>query len=287
MNRIQDEHRRRNALTRDNWVPFTVHRRHIMRLLTAECGPDRELCILGAGNCNDLELPALAAMYRRTLLIDLDQEALQQGLQRQLPASHPAVATRRVEVTGALDELAARPPGTVEADWLDAWCRRAAAAPKPIPETFDVVASVCLISQLVDSLVQILGQAHPQFLAAVAAIRGRHLKLLRELTKPGGAFVLVSDFVSSLTVPELPRLSEQQIAQRLPHWIASGNFFTGLNPFVLLSLMRGDPGPEARGRSIGWEGVWRWDLGAREYAVVAFRGTNPSCHQPPVGRDLG
>ena len=61
-----------NAETRDHWNAFTGHRAKVTGLLATEpsSGMSR-LCVLGAGNCNDLDLAALlrAALSGRIVLL--------------------------------------------------------------------------------------------------------------------------------------------------------------------------------------------------------------------------
>ncbi len=62
-----------------------------------------------------------------------------------------------------------------------------------VPDRFEVVASMCLLTQIIDSVVSITGPgAVPMEL--VGALRQRHLRLLAELLLPGGIGILVTDF---------------------------------------------------------------------------------------------
>src|SRR5947209_20163185 len=66
-----------------------------------------------------------------------------------------------------------------------------------LPGPFDVVASTCLLSQLIGNAFHSIGEAHPRFPEVVRAIRLGHLRLLATLARPGGRVVLVTDVVSS------------------------------------------------------------------------------------------
>ena len=71
--RLASQQARFNRSTRDHWPHFASHRDWIERLLVADgLGGGGRLCVLGAGNCNDLDLPALAEAFDEIHLVDLD-----------------------------------------------------------------------------------------------------------------------------------------------------------------------------------------------------------------------
>ena len=63
---------------------YAAHRAQVTRLLLEAGGDSPErLCLLGAGNLNDLDLTALLGRYREVVLVDLDGDAIRRGLNRQ------------------------------------------------------------------------------------------------------------------------------------------------------------------------------------------------------------
>ena len=99
MTDIFHEHRRRNETTRDRWQEMAPHRARVMQLLAearAAAGPS--LCILGAGNANDVELSALAGVFERIALVDLDEQALARAVERLTEDQR-----RRVELHAPID----------------------------------------------------------------------------------------------------------------------------------------------------------------------------------------
>src|SRR5262245_1093836 len=88
-----------NHATAGNWDPFTAHRARVTSLICALCGAgvDR-LAILGAGNCNDIDLQRLLRCASKIQLLDLDGEALEHALIRQ-----GLGRSRRVETHGGID----------------------------------------------------------------------------------------------------------------------------------------------------------------------------------------
>ena len=106
-----------NAASRGQWAGFAEHREKVTTLLQTGGDPERtRLCILGAGNCNDLDLPALLATHREVHLVDLDAEALRDGVARQDLADHPSLHQHGgVDLSGMLDAIAAwSPSSTIE-----------------------------------------------------------------------------------------------------------------------------------------------------------------------------
>src|SRR6185295_19591792 len=78
-----------NASSAAAWESYTSQRQRMTELFTgAGHSPAGRLCVLGAGNCNDLDLPALLGAYREVHLVDLDEEALNRGVARQGLTSH-------------------------------------------------------------------------------------------------------------------------------------------------------------------------------------------------------
>jgi hypothetical protein len=137
-----------NATSRDQWEAFGEHRRCLTRVLTSGATVERSrLCVLGAGNANDLDLPALLAAYREVHLVDIDAEALAHGAARQAVAGHPRLHLfGGVDVTATLGVLADRTPrselGPADLDALAAW--PASRVAQVLPGGFDRVASTCL-----------------------------------------------------------------------------------------------------------------------------------------------
>ncbi|MFK7777794.1 MAG: hypothetical protein QM501_06680, partial [Gimesia sp.] len=76
MNKLFEEQLRYNLESRPNWECGTAHRERITAHLTDLAGQQRpRLCILGAGNCNDLDLNQLSQVFKEIHLVDLDESA--------------------------------------------------------------------------------------------------------------------------------------------------------------------------------------------------------------------
>ncbi len=224
-----------------------------------------------------MDLSLLAARVEAISLVDLDRSAIESGMHRQgVSASDNRLRILETALTGVF-------PRHAELGLLDnsspEQIRQVAqqastAQPSGLPEPADVVVSIGLITQLVEAAVKMSGEANAVApdspgINLVQAIRRRHLRLLSELTSPGRSAILVTEVVSSKTLPELPSTSPNQLPALLQSCLATGNFFTGLHPGILYTELNS---PEIGG---GFEQVrmtppWLWQFTARTYAVVAL-----------------
>ena len=69
--------------------------------------------------------------------------------------------------------------------------------------TCDVVASVGVMTQLIDAVVKSVGESHHRFWDVVSAIRLQHLLLMLQLTRGNGAAVLVTEEIENGTEDDL------------------------------------------------------------------------------------
>jgi hypothetical protein len=240
-----------------------------MRLLTETDGG--RLCALGAGNCNDIDLAELLTHFHEIHLVDLDGDAPTRGVERQGMRGDPRIVVHpQIDVTGELDRLAAlRPDSPIGEEDLARFRNSPAALVASLGGPFDVVASLCLLSQLVESIVASLGEEHSQFLDLIKAVREAHLRLLAGLAAPRGTAFLVTDIVSSDSCAGLAETPSAELPRLLVALIEQGNFFHGVNPAVLDWLLRHDLAKEIE--SVEPIPPWLWDANLRMYAVCAFR----------------
>lgn len=214
-----------------------------MELLLETAGG--HLAVLGAGNCNDLDLPRLLAAYREVTLIDVDRESLVDGVRRQGVAPGTALHLR-----APVDVSSGKVSGIANVD---------------------VVASTCLLTQLIHTLVERHGPTHPRCLELVQRERSVHLRLLSQLVRPGGWVVFVSDLVSSDTVPNLLGLPQAELPRAMQTLVAHRNFFTGANPYALVEALRTNPELSASPDPVNLRDPWLWSLtSTRGYLVYAL-----------------
>ena len=263
-----------NRASQPSWREFTAHREQITSRLEAVKGESRSLCVLGAGNCNDLDLVRLATHFHSIRLVDLDTEAMQAGVAHQFQiagGAHRKVDFTACDLTGAMElchEITHTPSGEAFGRLRGTLSQLPAVS--QLGAQFSTVASTCLLSQLILILQRAAGASHPEFQSLAALIRLQHLRTLGELTAPGGTAMLFADFVSSEThteilaapAPALPGIMERVLREQA--------CFPGMNPQILLRVL-GEPPLSAY-----WEGPaemsapWVWNLGPRSYLVVAI-----------------
>ncbi|MDG2381968.1 MAG: hypothetical protein P8N76_09860 [Pirellulaceae bacterium] len=256
----------RNRESRDGWARFAGHRAEVTRRIEAAATDQKaSLCLLGAGNANDIDLQTLIRQYSRIELVDLDSTALQGGVQRQDLSPSRQLTLCEVDVTGGLARL--------DLGSRDQWTDVVQQTPEWTPERFSVVVSVCLLSQLVESMVMLLGATCVELPDAVIDLRRQHLRCLASLLKPGGRGILITDFVSNQTCPELAELDSLMLAQAAKKWIEQNNFFMGTNPFAIRRQIENELRDCIDAAQIQIDRPWKWDLGPRVYAVsaVSFR----------------
>ena len=262
-----------NAFSKDQWTTFESHRRRVTELLVRDAAKGR-LCVLGAGNCNDLDLNVLLDHYREIHLVDLDQQALANAIARQNPEGRPGIVARGgFDLTGMLGAIADWTPTTsISQSDLNALVDLPSETVRlGLDGPFDAVASTCLLSQLIANMKHAIGESHPRFIETVQSIRIGHLRLLARLVRPGGWGTLITDVVSSDTLPNLKSLPEPALQELMPGLNRDRNFFHGVNPAVLRSLFRQDPILSALTTELEGIPPWRWDFQIRMYLVIAFR----------------
>src|SRR4029077_15521554 len=131
------------------------------------------------------------------------------------------------------------------------------------------------------TLTQLLQSVHDAFLPladvvpVVLALRDKHLADLVHLTRPGGTLVLVTDVVSTTTAPELAEATPAELEERLAALVASGNFFTGTNPYRIVALLEEDERFRKLVSDVRLVKPWLWHVTAdRQHltcAIVARR----------------
>lgn len=270
---------RRNRESQGGWDQYGSHREMVTQLLLDASREEHDtLTVLGAGNCNDLDLRRLADRYARLSLVDLDRQAIEAGLVRQqVSVADSGIQIFESDLTGMFPHFDAlvlhQDPGNRDNRIRDLVGRAESAQPVGLPAPADVVISTGLISQLVGAVVTAVGESSLASLDApglrlLQAVRGRHLRLLSELTRPGGVAILITEVVSSDTVPALPDTRPSELPALLQRCLEAGNFFTGLHPGILYSALNSAENPEFE--QVRASPPWLWQFTARIYAVVAI-----------------
>jgi hypothetical protein len=274
-----DRQVRLNRATSSNGALFEQHRRRIMDLaLRAEGGT---AAVLGAGNCNDVDLPALASRFEEVHLVDLDAEALRGATLRQPEEVRAKLVPHGgADVSGILERLAAwdrRAPSPAD---IDAAVTAASEAALPA-SGLGLCLSSCLLTQMILSVVDRLGERHPRVVDVVRALRTGHLLAMARSLRRDGLGVLVSDMVSSDTVPGLHAVPARALGGQMVALVRARNFFTGANPFLIADTLKTHPQITPLVRDVVLCEPWLWQIGPERWYLVfavqfrrsAVRGT--------------
>ena len=250
------------------WEAGRQHREIITKLLyrTAKSQND-SLCVFGAGPCNDIELELLATAFSNVTLVDFNDEVLQQGVENQVGKEHAAVnVLGGVDLFGASQRLEQYRESNDESLIEQILKEIAEHQPKRL-ETYDCVASTCMLSQLLFEASEAIDKRHFRFVDVLIAIRLRHIEIMMAALKPGGHGLLITDIVSSESLPDL--LEENDLKAVLQHAIANQNFLHGLNPQMIAKVFQHESFA-GQLTSVRVSEPWRWTLPSRTYACFAI-----------------
>jgi hypothetical protein len=260
----------RNVAKNREW--YAAHRARVTELVGA-AGGGGDLCVLGAGNGSDLDLPALAGRFGSLHLVDLDGEALERCRAGATPALRDRLVLHGgVDLSGFTERLD---------EWGDAFPNEAdlgrAAQPaihgilRRLGRAFDVVASTCALSQLAVPYHRAWLLPAPAWASLHAAITAVHLATIAGATAPGGTGILIFDVLSSQNAPALRGL-EGKSPEALARFIEEHRGGVAL-----------DPDPESLLARLGTLGrlvteprlsaPWLWNIGAETQLVygLSFR----------------
>jgi hypothetical protein len=278
---VTDRQSELNQATRGQWTLFASHRKRVEQLLDSAIprahsllpgGGQRQprLCVVGAGNCNDLDLRFLARRFAEIHLIDIDAAALAGAVQRQNVAAvshiHRHAPIDLAGLTGTFDRWLDDIPTTGE---IEEAIKLATGTPAPnVPGPFDVVLSSCVLSQLISPARDRLGADHKMLPALRNAIVRRHLRLLLDMLAPGGTAVFVSDVVSSDTEPGLPRVRDDALPDMMRRLVERRRTFRGLDPGAISVALEGGLHTHSRIATRQWIAPWLWHISPRRTYLV-------------------
>ncbi len=265
-------HRRLNRETEARWDSFASHRARVTGLIAALGNEARSstCAILGAGNCNDLDLSRLTQVFTEVHLFDIDKEAITRARDRQPPEVAARLRLRApLDLGGALSDVGRfrrRPATPADLGALPGAGSRGVLA--RVADRYDVVASTCLLSQLVHGCQRLLGDDHPQIQEIACAVVVAHLRILATLTKPGGNGLLVTDVVSSDTYPLEELFGARDPWALIGELETTGNHLSGTIPTFLRRIVNTDSVVAPLIAGSGLIEPWLWRLGDEETYLV-------------------
>jgi hypothetical protein len=251
---LQLHQQRRNVFTRASWNEYTGYRQKLMSQLEGQGG---SVCVLGAGNCNDIDLQLLSRKFERVTLIDIDMQAVAEAVIRQGPCRNVSLA--RADVSGIFGILAGDAPEKCPRAIECLRQRRQAGRRGPLG-TFDVVISSCLLTQIMFNTRLVVAGDDAGFPELLRALRLDHLHLLCELLVPGGLGILATDVISTDLAPFLPSVPEEFFEDAASKLIDVGICMAGVHPWQIRGQVEADDDlcrqfPQAR-----TVGPWRWTM---------------------------
>jgi len=273
MERAQQAEQQGNRDTRDLWERFGRHRQRVTAeiLALAPTGNHERggrLCLLGAGNANDLDLEALAGRFDEVHLVDIDPSALDRAMGRQSPSVRAKLFTHApVDLSGLyhlLERTADLPPA-------DALVNAGTAEViRQLPGDFDVVASCCVASQMSWAIGH-LASPDPVFVPMLEQSLLRiHLRTMLRLIRPTGAALLVSDLTSSLFYPPLDEIAPDSDLRGLIHKLAEAYLaYTVCNPILVRQILRRDEELAATCEFPALGDPWLW-AGPKELTYLVY-----------------
>ncbi|MDX1928750.1 MAG: hypothetical protein SFV81_19630 [Pirellulaceae bacterium] len=273
------EHQRRNQTTLKAHALFDTHRQRVTDLIK-QAGVLKQdegvqagrMCVLGAGNCNDLDLVELANVFQEIVLVDIDSAAMEQAVAN---GGGKALrgrvhVTESTDVTGIFERLQAADVKDASSSAVTELLALLTVNPKLPSAPFDCIVSTCLISQLLDSVILALGANHPGLVPLLLTLRRQHLRTIVHNLADHGRGIFIFDFVSSQTLPNLMQIDEGRLSQTLVEAINAKNFFTGLNPFAVQAELQSHADFVGLIADVQLHSPWRWDIGKKQFAVSAI-----------------
>lgn len=253
-----------NELELTPWIAYAGHREVVTRLISSRAA--ESLCVLGAGQCFDLDLPQLDLHFDRIALVDIAPAEMAKGLAHQGLSNSQSITTLGKDITESA-HLFEKLKTTPTDDLIDQILDRLNNNVVNLDGPYDCVASTCIVSQLILNIDQAIGQQHPRFVELIQAVRSAHVQTMLKSLKPGGAGLLVTDFVSSVSLPEL--ITTRELATTVEQALDAGNHFHGLHPTRVANVFdQKEIGNQLREFKIS--DPWRWAMIDRVYACIAF-----------------
>jgi hypothetical protein len=278
--------RKANQSTAGQWQSFTRHREVLTELLLQDVrrGSALTLCVLGAGNCNDLDLPRLLEHYAAIHLLDLDASALQRALLQQgLVGSAQLTLHAGVDFTGALDKLPRWARLQVTPEEMSAHPGQAARdVGARLGQKFDRVLSPCVWTQFQLHALRALGARHRLLELTHYTLGLTHLRVLDALLAPGGRALLATELTAN-TMADLSELDpEVEPLALLQPLVAAAKAIAVAIPEWVLGPLLDDPQLQQGLSTDGPVRAWLWSQGPeRSYLTYACWLKSKSRPPPP------
>jgi hypothetical protein len=275
-----DEQRGSNASAVAHFDAFAAHREKLTELVLS--GVSREaglrLCVLGAGNCYDLDLARLAGAFREIHLVDLDPAALVRAAARLDEAPRGKIVPHApLDLSGMLDRLEQWKAFQVQPqELMEHPARASQAVVERLPGPFDVVLSSCVLSQMHLTILNVLSSQHRLFEAARHLLNLAHLRTLAALLAPGGRGLLVTDVATDADHPFGSVAADFDGRALLAELMTAGRAISAVRPDLLAWTAREDPMLKERVTLSAPVDAWLWHNGPERIFLVYAMELRPT-----------
>jgi len=222
---------------------FAGHRAHLTALTMAGASAAQRLCVLGAGNCYDLDLERLTALFKEIHLVDIDQAAVRRARERLRGVAKAKVFVHApLDLSGLVDRLDRWRSFQVQPqELMQHPARISAHIAERLPGPFDVVLSACVLSQIHLAVLNVLSVEHRLFEATRQLVNLTHLRTLARLAAPTGRALLATDVASDEIYPfgELDEAADH--LPLLAQLSRAGSVVFAVQPELLAWTVREDP----------------------------------------------
>lgn len=263
---------RANLSALDHFSSFDGHRRHLTKCVLAAAPPAGygSLCVLGAGNCFDLDLDLVGERYQSVHLVDLDASAVERAYARQKPSVSSRITLHApVDLSGLLDRIERWAEFQVSAEELvghaEATARRVR---QQIDGPFDVVLSACMLSQMQLSVLNVLSDSHRLFDAVRWTLSLTHLRTLAELTRQSGRALFATDVTSGQLHPLDALASDADCLALVRELSEAKRVFDFADPKAIATLLSDDPVLRRAFAAFELEDAWVWTNGPETKFLV-------------------
>lgn len=260
-----DDHIAANTSALGHFNAFAAHRARLTALASsaAPAGGGGSLCVLGAGNCFDLDLRVLSQRFANITLVDVDSAAINSVVERQpAKAASQFRALAPIDLSGMMHHLERWARFEVTPDELLAHSERTATAIRSrVGSTFDVVLSACMLSQMQLDVVRGLGDGHALLRAVSWTLTVTHFHTLAALTADSGTAVFATDLTADAILPLAEGYTRQDALALVTNATDAGKVFDFANPQLLRTMLTDDPTLKAAFGDWRVADAWIWHNG--------------------------
>jgi hypothetical protein len=272
-----------NAETRTNYKIYTNHREHSTSLILSQ-GQNGRLLIVGAGNCNDVDLVRLSRQFSEIHLLDIDEDALSHGIKQQLGSKKSNITIHVQDVTQFKDTyntIIEKPYNSTINRGIKALQTLSFPSLPKYKEYFDVVVSQCMLSQLLAQICALRAKEKSKSKVRLIETISReiviaHLKELIAYLSKGCVGIVITDVVSNEGVGKISDKHMKEILYGCYHDKSSdiyGKNIFGTNIVSIFADHKNnlDSLAQLEIHNPMNAPFWKWDFSeTRQYIVQSF-----------------